>query len=108
MSEPLVQFEVTLKVTGPTEQHVTDYCILHLRDRGFSVRRPSDTAAWETVKQFCARLDIHSQTLNRALARPDRPEVNIQYGTSGRRIIGIQRNDNFDAFVTRNKPATST
>lgn len=101
MSEALVQFDVTMRVTGPTDDHVTDYCILHLKDRGYNVTSATDKR--ETVAQFIKRLRVCHETLYRSLKERDCPPVNIRRGKKGVRIVWIISNPLFDEFVTRNK-----
>ena len=105
MSDKAVQFEVVFKVKAPTEQLITDYCITHLRDRGYSVTRPRATL--ETVSQFIARLGICYETLHRSLKRPGCPNVEINRGDSGR-ITSILSNAEFDQFCLRNKNPDQT
>jgi hypothetical protein len=98
-------FTLTLTVKAGGEQVVTDYCVAHLRERGYSVTAPGEK--WETAAQFNKRLGICWQGIHRALKRPGCPNVLIKYGPGrgpgGKRIAGICSNPAFDAFVTRHK-----
>lgn len=100
MSEAVVQFDVTMRVTAPTEDHVTDYCITHLKARGYTVIKTTEQK--ETLAQFVKRLDICHETFYRSLDQPDCPQIEIRRGGKGR-IIWLISNPVFDEFVTRNK-----
>lgn len=100
MSKAAVRVKATLDITADSDEQLTEFCIRHLRDRGYSVRDPNDEH--ETPAQFMKRLGILShETLNGALVQPDCPPVKVHRGRSGR-LIWIQSNDAFDAFVRRN------
>jgi hypothetical protein len=101
MSQAAVQVKATLDITAESEDQLTEFCIRHLRDRGYGVRDPKDEH--ETPAQFMKRLGVMShETINRALVQPDCPPVKVHRGRSGR-LIWIRSNDDFDAFVRRNK-----
>lgn len=100
MSDP-VAFRLQLDVTAKSEAVVTDFCIAHLRERGFNVARPHKR--WEKVNELCRRLRVSYMTVQRALGRSDRPTVIVKRGQKTDRIIEILSNKEFDAFLTRNK-----
>jgi hypothetical protein len=103
-------FHLTLTVSGESEQIVTDYCIAHLRERGYAVAPPNEK--WETPSEFNTRLGICAVGITRALIRPGCPNVAIHYangrGPHSKRIHSICSNAAFDAFVkSHKKPAIS-
>lgn len=98
MSDP-VGFHLQLDVTGNSEAVVTEFCIGHLRERGYAVAPPNEK--WETMKEFLARLDTSWSNFRRCLADPRRPHVLIH--PSARRVSEILSNAAFDAFVKRHK-----
>jgi hypothetical protein len=104
MSDP-VEFRLQLDVTAKSESLVTDYCIAHLRERGYHVAAPNEK--WETPKEFNQRLGINHQGLQRALHRPGRPNVAVTYnprrGKGCHRVLAICSNADFDAFVLKFK-----
>ena len=95
-----VRFEATFNVTGESEEHVTAFCVAHLRERGFDVAPANQE--WEQMNEFCRRLKIHHMTFYRAMEQPDRPNVLVKRGATGR-FVEILSNPAFDAFVTRRK-----
>jgi hypothetical protein len=102
-------FELTLTVKAGGEEIVTQYCIDHLRERGYAVTAPGEK--WETASEFNKRLGICWEGIHRALKRPGCPGVLIDWtsgrGPNNRRIRGICSNPAFDAFVVRHKKKTS-
>jgi hypothetical protein len=102
MSEQNGMGEVTisLAIKGTNEETLRAWAIKFLEGQGWSVRPPNER--WEKVNDYCKRLRIHSQTLSRAAARPERPNAIIIRGGSGR-ILELLSNPDFDAFVTRHK-----
>jgi hypothetical protein len=96
-----VQFKATLDVTAKNEEAVTEFCIAHLKERGYSVTQPH--LKWETPKEMIARLRICYETLSRRARDPNRPNVAIHRGSSGR-LIQICSNADFDAFCRMGCP----
>lgn len=91
---------ISLSIDAPNEKALFDWAVKHLEERGYSVRPPNEK--WETGSDFCRRLRIHSQTFKRAADHPQRPNVIIFCGQSGR-ILELLSNPDFDAFVLRYK-----
>lgn len=104
-ANPVEPFFLTLTVKAGGEQVVTDYCIAHLRARGFAVTPPNEN--WELMKNFLKRLDISAMHFHRCMKIPHRPDA-LFYPTP-RRVMEILSNPAFDAFAKRHKqPARKT
>jgi hypothetical protein len=100
-------FSLTLTVKAGGEQVVTDYCIAHLRERGYHIAAPNEN--WETAREFNKRLDVCAAAIHRALRREGCPNVLIHFGAGkGKegRIMGICSNPAFEAFLKRHKQPT--
>lgn len=94
------EVSISLQISAPNEAALETWAIKHLEERGFSVRAAHDE--WESTKEFCARLHIHWQTLDRNMSAPGCPNVVVRRGATGR-LIEILSNEHFDEFITRNK-----
>ncbi len=70
-----------------------------MRERGWMVERP---LAWEFPAQFCHRIGISPQTLNRKLADPKRPPCRQDRGPAGR-LRRLSASPSFVAFCLANK-----
>jgi hypothetical protein len=92
-------FAFTLTVKADGEKVVTDYCIAHLRERGYAVTPPNEN--WELMKNFLKRLGISAMHFNRCMKIPHRPDVLVY--PSATRVMEILSNPAFDAFVKRHK-----
>lgn len=99
MNEPT--FKVMIEIEAAKEAAVTAFAIKFLTDRGYNVAQASER--WERLNEFCGRLGIHHMTFYRAMERPDRPNVLVKRGLKTDRLMEIQSNAAFDAFVTRLK-----
>lgn len=95
-----VEFKVRLDVSAKGEAIVTDFCVQHLRERGYHVAESREH--WETPSQFNKRIGVCKEAIHRALRRPNCPNVVIQRTTTGR-IRELLSNAPFEAFVKRYK-----
>jgi hypothetical protein len=95
----LVVFHLQLDVTGQSESVVTDYCITHLRERGYHVAAPNEK--WETAGDFGKRVGINKSALHtliaRYRARGGRPPELDRRGKS-QRVTAIKSHEGFDNF----------
>jgi hypothetical protein len=102
---PDPEIRLTLSVKAGSESVLTEFCIAHLRERGYAVTAPNEK--WETPSEFNRRLEIGYELIHRTLKRPGCPAVLIEYGPGrgphNRRILGICSNPAFEAFVLQNK-----
>jgi hypothetical protein len=96
----LDRVRVSLAIEAPNHSMLLAWAIKHLEEHGYSVRPPNER--WENVTNYCRRLHIHTETLRRAAEHPQRPNVVIHRGPSGR-ILELLTNADFDAFVLRHK-----
>jgi len=94
------EVSISFQISAPNEAALETWAIKHLEERGYSVRAAHQN--WETAKEFCARLHVHWQTLDRNMAAQGCPNVIVRRGATGR-LIEILSNADFDAFITRNK-----
>jgi hypothetical protein len=93
-----IAFHLQLDVSAKSEAHVTEFCIAHLRERGYHVAPPNEK--WETPSEFLARLGVSAMSLHRALRRSGCPNVAAHRTPTGR-ILELCSNQAFDAFVKR-------
>lgn len=94
-----VGFQVRLDVSGKSEAVVTDYCITHLRQRGYYVAAPG--AAWEKPRAFCKRVGMYPHRLHEWVERYQRRGVlpiQVERPTPDGSISALQSNPAFDDF----------
>ena len=99
-----IEFKATLDISGKSEDFVTEYCIQHLKQRGYNFTEPNEE--WETPTEFMARVKLKRwSSFHR--------DVRIWLGRGGtlllrrsspggRRIMELLSNPGFDTFCRRN------
>lgn len=92
-------FTLTLDSSNKSGDQMELAMAQYLRDRGYAVTAPNQV--WEKRADFCRRLKISHSHFRRCLTTPHRPDVLVY--PSLVRVQEILSNQQFDAFVLRNK-----
>ena len=97
----------TLQLAGLDGDALDAALIAHLYRRGYVVSRKASGTMWETPGEFCARVGLLPGSFQRSLIRTLKlqlcPNVDIDWGPGGRRVMRLASNAAFESLMLRNK-----